>query len=189
MPKSRSASISCLPMFEALGEAQALKHWDGLGRQHKPIIRNACRDPSPQATPLVRQESPRSSVAQNPRSLCHLDRRNHAPADPGRHGFALLRTFLRQLPNVHALDRAPLRTVLALWSGLGYYRRAENLKKSAREIVRKYGGHLPDSYDALLALPGVGDYTAGALMSIAFQRSYPAIDGNARRVLDRLLHS
>ena len=95
-------------------------------------------------------------------------------------------SFLRELPNVHALDRAPLRKVLALWSGLGYYRRAENLKKSAREIVRKYGGHLPDSYDALLALPGVGDYTAGALMSIAFQRSYPAIDGNAHRVLYRL---
>jgi A/G-specific adenine glycosylase len=94
--------------------------------------------------------------------------------------------FLRELPTVHALDRAPLRRVLALWSGLGYYRRAENLKKSAREIVRKYGGHLPDSYDALLALPGVGAYTAGALMSIAFQRSYPAIDGNAHRVLHRL---
>ena len=94
--------------------------------------------------------------------------------------------FLRELPDVHALDRAPLGRVLALWSGLGYYRRAENLKKSAREIVRKYGGHLPHSYDALLALPGVGDYTAGALMSIAFQRSYPAIDGNAHRVLDRL---
>lgn len=94
--------------------------------------------------------------------------------------------FLRELPNVHALDRAPLKRVLALWSGLGYYRRAENLKKSAREIVRKYAGHLPDKHDALLALPGVGDYTAGALMSIAFQRSYPAIDGNARRVLNRL---
>jgi A/G-specific adenine glycosylase len=94
--------------------------------------------------------------------------------------------FLRELPTVHALDRAPLSRVLALWSGLGYYRRAENLKKSAREIVRKYGGHLPDNYDALLALPGVGDYTAGALMSIAFQKSYPAIDGNAHRVLHRL---
>ena len=94
--------------------------------------------------------------------------------------------FLRELPTVHALDRAPLSRVLALWSGLGYYRRAENLKKSAREIVRKYGGHLPDSYDALLALPGVGAYTAGALMSIAFQRPYPAIDGNAHRVLHRL---
>jgi A/G-specific adenine glycosylase len=94
--------------------------------------------------------------------------------------------FLRELPTVLALHRAPLERVLALWSGLGYYRRAENLKKSAREIVRKYGGYLPDDYDALLALPGVGDYTAGALMSIAFQKSYPAIDGNAHRVLHRL---
>ena len=94
--------------------------------------------------------------------------------------------FLRELPTVHALDRAPLSRILALWSGLGYYRRAENLKKSAREIVRKYGGHLPHDYDALIALPGVGDYTAGALLSIAFQKSYPAIDGNAHRVLHRL---
>ena len=94
--------------------------------------------------------------------------------------------FLRQLPTVHALDRAPLRKVLALWSGLGYYRRVENLKKSASEIVHKYGGNLPKDYDALLTLPGIGDYTAGALMSIAFAKSYPAIDGNAYRVLSRL---
>src|SRR5262245_44336741 len=94
--------------------------------------------------------------------------------------------FLRALPTVRALDRAPLSKVLALWSGLGYYRRAENLKKSAREIVRKYSGHFPDDHHALLALAGVGDYTAGALLSIAFQKSYPAIDGNAYRVLHRL---
>jgi A/G-specific adenine glycosylase len=94
--------------------------------------------------------------------------------------------FVRELPTVHALDRAPIRRVLAFWSGLGYYRRAQNLKKSAREIVRKYAGHLPDDYEALIALPGVGDYTAGALLSIAFQKPYPAIDGNARRVLHRL---
>jgi A/G-specific adenine glycosylase len=94
--------------------------------------------------------------------------------------------FLRELPTVHALHRAPLGKVLALWSGLGYYRRAENLKRSAREIVRKHGGKLPGDYGALLALPGIGRYTAGALMSIAFQKSYPAIDGNAHRVLDRL---
>ena len=96
--------------------------------------------------------------------------------------------FLRALPNPRALHRAPLRKVLALWSGLGYYRRAENLKRSAREIVRKYGGRLPDDYDALLALPGIGHYTAGAVMSIAFQRAYPAIDGNAYRVLNRLFN-
>jgi A/G-specific adenine glycosylase len=96
--------------------------------------------------------------------------------------------FIGQLPSVHALHRARLREVLALWSGLGYYRRAENLKKSASEIVRKHGGELPQDHNALLALPGVGDYTAGALMSIAFQQPYPAIDGNARRVLHRLLN-
>src|SRR4029077_12447103 len=95
--------------------------------------------------------------------------------------------FLRELPTVDALYRAPLRKVLALWSGLGYYRRAENLKKSAREIVRKYGGHLPEDYDTLLTLPGVGDYTAGALMSIAFAKYYPAIDAISYRVLSRLL--
>jgi A/G-specific adenine glycosylase len=95
--------------------------------------------------------------------------------------------FLRELPSVHSLHRAPLRKVLTLWSGLGYYRRAENLKKSAGEIVRKHGGELPKDYHAWLALPGVGDYTAGALMSIAFRQRYPAIDGNARRVLYRLL--
>src|SRR5262245_16301025 len=94
--------------------------------------------------------------------------------------------FLRALPTLRPRDRAPPRKPLALWSGLGYYRRAENLKKSAREIVRNHGGHLPDDYHALLALPGVGDYTAGALLSIAFQKSYPAVDGNAHRVLHRL---
>jgi A/G-specific adenine glycosylase len=96
--------------------------------------------------------------------------------------------FLRQLPSVHALHQARLSKVLTLWSGLGYYRRAENLKKSAGEIVRKHGGELPQEYNALLALPGIGDYTAGALMSIAFQKPYPALDGNARRVLHRLLN-
>ena len=94
--------------------------------------------------------------------------------------------FLHALPTALALHQAPLGKVLALWSGLGYYRRAENLKRSAREIVRKYGGQLPDDYSALLALPGIGHYTAGALMSIAFQKRCPAIDGNAHRVLNRL---
>jgi A/G-specific adenine glycosylase len=96
--------------------------------------------------------------------------------------------FLRELPSIRALHRARFRKVLTLWSGLGYYRRAENLKKSAGDIVRKHGGELPKNYDTLLALPGVGHYTAGALMSIAFQKPYPAIDGNARRVLYRLLN-
>lgn len=96
--------------------------------------------------------------------------------------------FLENFPTVNALARAPLRKVLALWSGLGYYRRARNLKLAARIMVRRHAGLLPTSYDDLLALPGIGDYTAGALMSIAFQKPYPAIDGNARRVLGRLFN-
>ena len=94
--------------------------------------------------------------------------------------------FLTTFPTVQTLARAPLRKVLALWSGLGYYRRAEHLKKSAREIVGKYAGRLPQDYRELLSLPGIGDYTAGALMSIAFDKPYPALDGNARRVLSRI---
>jgi A/G-specific adenine glycosylase len=95
--------------------------------------------------------------------------------------------FLRAFPTVTALDRAPLEKVLRAWSGLGYYRRAENLKKSARQIVRDHAGKLPQEFSALRQLAGVGDYTAGALMSIAFGRRYPAIDGNVRRVLGRVL--
>ena len=94
--------------------------------------------------------------------------------------------FLKAFPTIEALDRAPLHRVLALWSGLGYYRRAENLKKSARKLVRAHEGRVPQAYEALRALPGVGDYTAGALLSIAFGKPYPAIDGNARRVLERI---
>jgi A/G-specific adenine glycosylase len=94
--------------------------------------------------------------------------------------------FMKALPNVRELDRAPLAKVLALWSGLGYYRRAENLKKTARVLAARHGGRLPDDYDNLRALPGIGEYTAGALLSIAFGKPYPAIDGNARRVLARL---
>jgi A/G-specific adenine glycosylase len=94
--------------------------------------------------------------------------------------------FMKIFPTVSALDRAPLRNVLALWSGLGYYRRAENLKKSARLIMDRHGGRLPRDYEKLRQLPGVGEYTAGALLSIAFDEAYPAVDGNARRVLARL---
>lgn len=94
--------------------------------------------------------------------------------------------FLRAFPTVTALDRASLEKVLRAWSGLGYYRRAENLKRSARQLVRDHAGQLPDEFAALRQLAGVGDYTAGALMSIAFGRRYPAVDGNVRRVLGRV---
>ncbi|HLN87985.1 MAG TPA: A/G-specific adenine glycosylase, partial [Candidatus Limnocylindrales bacterium] len=94
--------------------------------------------------------------------------------------------FLRAFPTIEALDRAPLERVLRAWSGLGYYRRAENIKKAARQIRRVHDGTLPRDFRALRQLPGIGEYTAGALMSIAFHQRYPAVDGNVRRVLGRL---
>jgi A/G-specific adenine glycosylase len=96
------------------------------------------------------------------------------------------RRFLEAFPSVAALAEARREKVLALWSGLGYYRRALNLKKAARKIARAHGGKLPRDIRALRALPGIGPYTAGALMSIAFDAPYPALDANARRVLARL---
>lgn len=96
------------------------------------------------------------------------------------------RRFLKTFPNVAALDRATMDEVLSLWSGLGYYRRARNLKRAARQLMEEYGGKIPCDFDALRRLPGVGRYTAGAVMSIAFGRHYAALDGNALRVLARV---
>ena len=97
--------------------------------------------------------------------------------------------FLKRFPTVAALARSQPRRVLTLWSGLGYYRRAENLKKCARQLVLHHRGQIPADYDKLVSLPGIGHYTAGALMSIAFGQRYPALDGNARRVLGRIYNA
>jgi A/G-specific adenine glycosylase len=94
--------------------------------------------------------------------------------------------FLLAFPNVAALARARRERVLRLWSGLGYYRRAENLHKAARQLKSEHGSAIPQTYEDLRSLAGVGDYTAGAILSIAFQKRYPAVDGNVRRVLGRM---
>lgn len=98
------------------------------------------------------------------------------------------RRFLKAFPTIEALDRAAKGEILALWSGLGYYRRAENLKRAARIIMREHRGQIPRDFTSLRALPGVGPYTAGALMSVAFNQPYPALDANARRVLARIFN-
>lgn len=95
--------------------------------------------------------------------------------------------FLRAFPNAAALARAPQEQVLAMWAGLGYYSRARNLQKAARQIVES--GEFPRDYDSIRALPGVGDYTAAAIASIAFHQPCAAIDGNVRRVAARLAGS
>lgn len=95
--------------------------------------------------------------------------------------------WLARFPDVHTLADAPVDDVLKAWEGLGYYSRARNLHRAARLVRERYRGALPEDYASLRALPGVGDYTAGAVASIAFGRRQPAVDGNARRVLARLL--
>ncbi len=94
--------------------------------------------------------------------------------------------FMRTVSTIASLDRAPMEKILALWSGLGYYRRARQLKKAARTLMEEHRGKIPRDFASLGALPGIGPYTAGAIMSIAFNRRYPALDGNARRVLSRV---
>ena len=95
--------------------------------------------------------------------------------------------FMKAFPSVEALDRASLDEVRSVWAGLGYYRRAAALKEAARLLLSRHGGRLPEDYNALLNLPGIGRYTAGAVMSIAFGRRHAAPDGNLRRVYARLL--
>lgn len=94
--------------------------------------------------------------------------------------------FMNELPDVEALANVGEEKLLKLWEGLGYYNRARNLKKSAEKIVIDYDGQMPDSYDELVKLPGIGNYTAGAISSIAFGKPYPAVDGNVLRILARL---
>jgi A/G-specific adenine glycosylase len=94
--------------------------------------------------------------------------------------------FVQRFPHVHALAEADLDDVLKAWEGLGYYRRARNLKAGAEHLVRDGGSRVPDDYDALRAVPGVGRYTAGAILSVAFDQPTAIVDGNVRRVLCRL---
>ena len=94
--------------------------------------------------------------------------------------------FMRELPDIAALARAEEDRLLKLWEGLGYYNRVRNLQRAAVQIQMEYGGKMPDTYEELLRLTGIGSYTAGALASIAFQRPVPAVDGNVLRVLSRL---
>tara|TARA_Y100000589_G_scaffold39085_1_gene32772 strand:+ start:14426 stop:15457 length:1032 start_codon:yes stop_codon:yes gene_type:complete len=94
--------------------------------------------------------------------------------------------FLTRFPDPASLAAADEQEVLAMWQGLGYYRRARNLKRAAEMIVERFGGRTPLEPDELLELPGVGRYTAGAIASIAGRRRVPIVDGNVQRVLARL---
>ena len=96
--------------------------------------------------------------------------------------------FIKNIPNFEALAKVNETKLLRYWQGLGYYSRAKNLKKSARLIIDKFNGRLPDNYDELINLPGVGDYTASAISAIAFNQQIIPLDGNIERLLKRILN-
>jgi A/G-specific adenine glycosylase len=94
--------------------------------------------------------------------------------------------FLKAFPTVSHLAQAPLERVLELWSGLGYYRRARHLHQAAQAVAQQFAGKFPEDYAGLRALPGIGNYTAKAVLSIAFNQPYAVLDGNVARVIARL---
>lgn len=97
--------------------------------------------------------------------------------------------FMQALPTVESLSRISEEELLKLWEGLGYYSRARNLKKAAETIMNEYGGQFPTSAAELRKLPGIGEYTAGAIASLCFNEPVPAVDGNVLRVISRITGS
>lgn len=97
--------------------------------------------------------------------------------------------FMEEVPNVEELAKIEEAKLLKLWEGLGYYSRAKNLKKAAIKICQEYKGDMPKSYEELVTLPGIGEYTAGAIASVAYNEKIPAVDGNVLRVISRVMAS
>ena len=95
--------------------------------------------------------------------------------------------FIKALPKVEDVAVCPEEQLLKLWEGLGYYNRVRNIQKAAVRIVKEYGGRLPADYEKLKELPGIGNYTAGAVASIAYDLPVPAVDGNVLRVYARIM--
>ena len=96
------------------------------------------------------------------------------------------RKFLKRFGTLRKLATATEKDILLLWSGLGYYSRARNLHTAAQQVLTRHAGRVPASYEDLVELPGIGRYMAGAIMSIAFNKPHPIVDGNVRRVLSRV---
>jgi len=94
--------------------------------------------------------------------------------------------FIKKIPNINNLAKVKNETLLRYWEGLGYYSRAKNLKKTAIKILKEYNGRLPNTIEELKTLPGIGDYTSGAIMAIAFNKKIIPMDGNVERILKRV---
>ena len=101
-------------------------------------------------------------------------------------GLPYYMSFVREFPTVHDLASAPVQKVLRLWQGLGYYSRARNLHKGAKELSKKFNGKFPSTFVELKQLPGIGDYTAAAIASFSFGEAVAVVDGNVYRVLSRI---
>ena len=95
--------------------------------------------------------------------------------------------FIKKIPNFKSLAKINNQKLIKIWEGLGYYSRARNLKKTAQKIVNNFNGKLPNNFEDLLSLPGVGNYTASAILSIVFNKPYIPLDGNVERILKRYL--
>ena len=96
--------------------------------------------------------------------------------------------FIKNIPSLKILAKVQNKKLLKLWEGLGYYSRARSLKKTAQILIKKFKGKLPDNFDDLIKLPGIGNYTASAILAIAFNKPYIPLDGNIERVLKRYLY-
>ena len=96
--------------------------------------------------------------------------------------------FIKNIPNLKVLAKVQNKKLIKLWEGLGYYSRARNLKKTAQVIIKNFQGKLPNNFEDLISLPGIGNYTASAILAIAFNKPYIPLDGNIERVLKRYLY-
>ena len=96
--------------------------------------------------------------------------------------------FIKNIPSLKILAKIQNKKLIKLWEGLGYYSRARNLKKTAQAIIKNFKGKLPDNFDDLISFPGIGNYTASAILAIAFNKPYIPLDGNIERVLKRYLY-
>ena len=96
--------------------------------------------------------------------------------------------FIKNIPDLKSLAKAQNKKLIKLWEGLGYYSRVRNLKRTAQIVIKNFKGKLPNNLEELLSLPGIGNYTASAILAIAFNRPYIPLDGNIERVLKRYLY-
>jgi len=96
--------------------------------------------------------------------------------------------FINEIPSIKKLACVDSKKLIKLWEGLGYYSRARNLKKTAQSIIKNFNGEIPNNFEDLKSLPGIGDYTASAILAIAFNKPYIPLDGNVERILKRYLY-